>query len=369
VSSAPNKSVCLLCETRLVKNGKHPSGTQRWRCPKCGSSTIKKRADLTKRHQLDLFLSWLLSKDSQAEATNTKSGRTLRRDTAWCWNIQPSIPPVTAHYDEILVDGIYVGSWCLLIAVSNTLEVLGWQWCARESTAAWSALFERIPRPAIVVCDGGSGIAAAIKTVWPGTITQRCVFHIMMNVRQHLTLNPRTPAGIRLSQLARKLSQVQTEDDAMAWMLKLEAWWQGHGHLTKLKTFDGNKWWFTHDRLRKAWHVLHTVTKNRTLFTYVSFGNNRTTSPLEGGINNGIRAVLRNHRGMSEEHMKRAAEWFLTLKAHEKQNIYDLIKTADPAPNKTKKQVIEEPIGPATYGTGLEASEGLWLRSGWAGRS
>lgn len=28
----------------------------------------------------------------------------------------------------------------------------------------------------------------------------------------------------------------------------------------------------------------------------------------------------------------------------------------------------DEPLGPALYDTGLDDSEGLWLRSGWAGR-
>ena len=330
---------------------------------------MKKRIDLIKRHQLDDFLDWLLSKKSQAEVTGTKTGRSLRRDTAWCWDIQPSLPPVAAHYDEILLDGIYIGSWCLLIATSNMLEVLAWQWCARESTAAWMALLSRLPAPAIAVTDGGPGIAAAIRTAWPDTLTQRCLFHIQLNVKQHLTLNPRTEAGIRLLKLSRELSKVRNEQDVIAWRLALEAWWQIYGHLTKERTFDKHRSWFTHDRLRKAWQVLHKVTKNGTLFTYVSYGNQRTTSALEGGINSQIRAVLRNHRGMSEDHMKRAAEWFLTMHETPLEDAYKLIPTAEATRRSRIKTIVEEPDGPEEYGTGLAADEGLWLRSGWAGRN
>lgn len=313
-------------------------------------------------------MSWLVSKDSQGVDDASKA-RAFRRSTAWCWDVRPSLPPVTAHYDEVLVDGIYIGSWCLLIAVSNRLEVLAWQWCSRESTAAWSALLRQIPQPAIVVSDGGSGIAAAIRTVWPGTLTQRCLFHVMMNVKQQLTLNPRTTAGKRLLQLSRELTKIRDEDDVVAWMLKLEAWWQVHGYLTKERSYEGQRSWFTHDRLRKAWQVLHKVSKNQTLFTYIGYGNNRTTSPLEGGINNGIRAVLRNHRGMSEEHMKRAAEWFLTLRSHQPIDINTFIPTAEETRKQRIKTWVEPPDGPELYGTALDAEEGLWLRSGWAGRS
>jgi len=225
---------------------------------------VRKRPDLTRRHELEQFLSWLLGKHPQTEITGTATGRSLRRSNTWCWDIEPRLGPASTTHHQILIDGLWVGSWCLLIAVTETLEVLAWQWCARESTAAWTALLERLPAPAVVVCDGGAGIASAVHRAWPATRTQRCLFHVQMNIRRHLTLNPRTDAGRRLLGLSRELSTVRDQDAVIAWRLKLEAWWQAHGHLTKER----------------------------------SCGNARTTSPLEGGINNGIRTVLRNHRGM-----------------------------------------------------------------------
>jgi len=41
-------------------------------------------------------------------------------------------------------------------------------------------------------------------------------------------------------------------------------------------------------------------------FTCIEHGNARTTSQLEGGINNGTRTVLRSHRGLTEPHTKGA---------------------------------------------------------------
>lgn len=294
----------------------------------------------------------------------------MRRNTAWCWDIEPVLNPTTETFHEVLVDGIWVGTWCLLIAVTKDLKILGWQWCARESTAAWCALFEKIPAPTVVVCDGGSGIAGAVRQVWPGTVTQRCVFHIQMNVRQHLTLRPRTDAGRTLLGLSRGLSAVRTIDQAIQWELTLNAWWQRYGHLTKERTRDSYRSWFTHDRLRKAWQVLAKLTRNGTLFTFITHGNVRTTSPLEGGINNGIRHVLRSHRGMSENHMKRAAEWFLYLHDNSIEDAYRFIPEDTPA---VTPELIDDDNddddSPKLYGTALTPEEGLWLRSGWGGRS
>jgi len=372
VPNASNSTFCLLCGLQLVKNGKTTAGTQRWRCLNCGVSSVRRRDDVTRRHQLTLFLTWLLGKLSQAE-TDGLSGRTFRNTTAWCWDVLPRLGPVTTTHKQVLVDGIWIGEWCLLIAVTETLEVLGWQWSGGETTAAWSALFERIPAPEVVVCDGGIGIASAVRKTWPGTKTQRCIFHVQMNVRRHLTMNPRSDAARRLRKLSLQLSKVLTPEDAIQWRLKLEAWWQAYGHLTKVRSSDGRASWFTHDRLRKAWLLLSKLSREGTLFTYVEHGNARTTSPLEGGINSGIRTVLRNHRGMTEPHMKRAAEWFLTVHEVPIERAYEMITNApdvteSPIDLPAKATPIDVPEI-SLYDTTMSAEEGLWSRSGWAGRS
>lgn len=362
-----NSTTCLLCGNKLVKNGKHPSGTQRWRCSTCGASTIKKRADVTRRHQLTRFLGWLSSKHAQTDLGGASAARQFRRETAWCWDIAPRLGPVTTIHHTILVDGIYIGTWCLLIAVTEHLQVLAWQWCARESAAAWAALLGRIPAPTVVVCDGGQGIASALRQEWPATRVQRCIFHVRMNLRRHLTLNPRTEAGRHLFQIGRALSEVASVEDAIEWQKLLNVWWQAYGHLTRERTrYRDGTWGYTHDRLRKAWNLLHSLNRQNVLFTYLEHGNARTTSPLEGGINNGIRSMLRHHRGMSEPHMKRAAEWFLTLREIPLERAHEFINNT--APTTAVIEATEAPVGPVLYDTALSADEGLWLRTGWAGR-
>lgn len=146
----------------------------------------------------------------------------------------------------------------------------------------------------------------------------------------------------------------------------LEAWWQAHGHLTKERSSDGSRWWFTHDRLRKAWNLLARLSRNGTLFTYVEHGNARTTSALEGGINNRIRHVLRNHRGMNEAHMNRAAEWTLTLLEIPLERVHELTPNAQPG----SAEASEPEADPVSlYDTGTSVEEGLCDRSGWAGRA
>ncbi|MBC9955449.1 IS1249 family transposase [Leucobacter sp. cx-42] len=353
-----------------MKNGRHPSGTQRWRCPTCGTSTTRKRGDLTRKHQLTRFLTWLSGKHAQTELPGP-SARTFRRGTAWCWDIHPTLGPVTTTHHTILVDGIYIGSWCLLIAVTEDLQVLAWQWCSRESAAAWNALLTQIPAPTVVVCDGGAGIASALKQAWPATRVQRCIFHVRLNLRRHLTLTPRTPAGRHLNQIGKTLAQVDSVEDAIEWKKLLETWWQAYGHLTTERTrYRDGSTGYTHERLRKAWNLLRSLNQQGVLFTYLEHGNGKTTSPLEGGINNGIRTLLRNHRGMSEPHMQRAAEWFLVLHEIRIEDAHSFI--TNPGQDKRDTRAAPAPKQASTvsfYDTGVTAEEGLWARSGWAGHS
>lgn len=331
---------------------------------------MRRRPDVTRREQLRRFVLWLTGKLTQAEIDHTATGRSFRRDTAWCWTIQPQLQKTETIYHAVLVDGIWIGTWCLLIAISDKGDLLAWQWSGGETTAAWTALLEQVPAPAVLVSDGGSGLPSALRACWPETKHQRCVFHLQMNVSRHLTRNPRTAAGKALRKLVMKLSEIDDEDAAIAWQLRLEQWWQTFGHLTRERTmFRNGQFGYTHDRLRKAWLLIRKVTRDGVLFTWITYGNPRTTSPLEGGVNSPIRDLLRRHRGMSEEHRKRAVEWFLTLRQLPLEQALTLAITVPAITEQLETEPEEEPTdGPALYGNGLDATEGLWARAGWAGR-
>ena len=96
----------------------------------------------------------------------------------------------------------------------------------------------------------------------------------------------------------------------------------------------------------------------------------RATSRLEGGPNNPIKHLLRHHRGMPENHARKAVDWLLNSLTEHPHDPWTLAKrhhhqTAESA---KQKPAEEEPLGPETYGTATTAEEGLWARKGWAGR-
>ena len=124
---------CPTCGLPMKRNGKTKAGKQRWRYRGCGSSATHSIS--TDERDLKAFLSWLLSKEAQADMPG--QGRTFRRRTSRFWGIWP-MPEATGEAHKVVyVDGIYLArNVCVLIACSDE-HVLAWYLCRAETARAW----------------------------------------------------------------------------------------------------------------------------------------------------------------------------------------------------------------------------------------
>jgi hypothetical protein len=335
-----------------------------------------------------------------------KSGRLFREQHQWCWNVEPAFVVTGELFNEIQLDGTYLkGGWCLLTAINGEGKVVNRQWCNHESTAAWKALISPLPPPKVVVCDGGSGLPAALAELWPDTKVQRCLVHIQRNVQTHITTNPRSDAGKGLRKLSLTLTRVNTQEKASAWLVALNDWHQQFGSLLKERTYLDTpgvlrptwakvnaKWWYTHYRLRRAYGLLERLAKSGELFTFLAeeydgLGISSTTNKIEGGTNGSMKWVLRHHRGMPIEHRRRALDWWCYEHSLAPKSPASLIKPEHWQPLR-KSNIIEQET-PGDMGTGFNAltrnhepsmepipdddkpdiEPGISIRKGWAGRS
>ena len=329
-----------------------------------------------------MFLDWLLDKGGVKHLDIPR--RTFSRRISWCWQVEVPKPSVTGEvYDQILLDGIYLAyGWCLITA-TNGEKIIDWQWCQRENSAAYQALMNRLPAPKVVVTDGGAGIVKALRLTWPQSRIQRCLFHIRANTITDLTRRPQSEAGKALLGLANQLRTVSTPEDAGKWLSLLQHWYRVYRDYINEKTYGlepgTRKWWWTHQRVRKAYKRLERLARSGYLFTWLDpkitgLDIQRTTSRLEGGTNAAIRRLLNTHRGLSEPHMKTAVEWLLNQKS---------IDPADPITwlthhrHNTNQQpphpATNDPIGPTGYDTAIDHDPtfqdgSLHIRKGWARR-
>lgn len=335
---------------------------------------------------MNLFISWILGAGSRAEKNIT---RTQRRSLSWCWNVEVPQPEVTGEvYTTLMVDGTYLQGWCLIVVYNGT-HVVGWQWADKETKAAYMQALSRFPPPDIVVIDGHRGAFKAVKELWPHALIQRCFFHIKNRVRQLITTRPRTECGIEINLLTKTLMKISDPVQAAAWLVQYFQWETRWGDFLKERTYAGKrqrclhdtrKWWWTHRDLRAVRGMYRAMIKHETLFSYLTPLTTdpsatvlpRTTSPLEGGINAGIKNLLQHHRGLSVDHARRAVDWYLNSKTEHPIDPASLIKPEHYTPNTVKPAPLQEPDGPPEYDDAVNPAapweDGVWIRKGWAGR-
>lgn len=334
-------NTCPLCQGPIKRNGTTSSGNTRWRCkdPDCNYSFTNTNDAAKQAYRFRLFLKWLDSPLSLAAiaATQNRSRRQLTRWFEPFWFVQVPINNDPYRiYDQIFIDGTYFGTDnCLLVAATKH-HVIAWHWCKRENAANYNRLFDKIKYPPVVVTtDGQAGALKAIKQTWPEAKVQRCLIHVKRNIQAAVGNSPVLASGKALKQLSLRLLQVKDEQQAAEWVALLQEFHHLYGKWLNEKTYindqnrseiptkfrDNKRFFYTHYRHRKAYNLLEKLTRNGHLFTYLTSkddivgreGLSRETNSLEGGINAQIKALARNHRGMSPEHRRTAVDWWCYL--------------------------------------------------------
>lgn len=358
----------------MRKNGRTAAGSQRWKCVACAISSTAPRDDARLRARLDEFLDWLLSGKCQWDMDGA-SGRAFRKRVQWCWSIRPEIPAPDAACHVVLADGTYVGhGWCLLVAIDGLAGgVLAFQWCSRESKAAYLALFSRLPAPDVLVCDGLHGIEAACLAAWPGTRIQRCLVHVQRDTRTDLTCRPRLQAGLELKKLSDRLTSVRSIEQAAKWGEALNAWHERWKAFISERTFardepadpraSRRQWWWTHEEPRRCYRRLERLFREGRLFAFLDPALTaggpvaRTTNLLEGGVNSLIKRTFLEHHGLPEEHMRRACEWRCYMKSPEPDPHALIAAIREPARAGNANDDSTNAGGPGGYGTGIDWNE------------
>ena len=305
---------CQICGNSCVKYGKTKAGSQRWFCNTCKTAFTIEIDNSAK--QLQIFLKWLFSKQTQHEMPG--EGRTFRRKSAQFWNIWPLPPVVNERKNVLYLDGIYISRKACILICCDEQYVLGWYLCRYENAGAWISLLSRIAAPKVAVSDGGTGFAKALKKSWPHTEHQRCVYHVFSQVKRYTTGRPKTPAGTELFMLSKDLLQVDSREKSEQWIERFINWMKKYmAFLSQITRDESGNERPTHERLLKAQRAILRLISEGTMFTYLDEELLRriekipsTNNRIEGGINSRLRAMLRDHRGLSIERRIKAVFWW-----------------------------------------------------------
>ena len=322
--------VCPVCGSVCTRYGKTKAGSQRWFCNSCSVAFTQKIDNSAK--QLRIFLKWLFSKELQKDMPG--GGRTFRRKTAQFWELWPLPPKIETNRNVLFVDGIYLSRKACVLICCDDEHVLGWYLCRYEHARAWAALMKRIAEPKIVVSDGGTGFTKALKKVWPHARHQRCVYHVFCQIKRYTTSKPQTAAGTELYVLAKDLLHLKNIAERDRWTKRFLQWNRKYYQFLSQMTYDehGNGR-PTHERLIKAQRSIVRLLQEGTMFTYLDKSLQSeirkipsTNNQIEGGINARLRAMLREHRGLSVERRIKAVFWWCYMHSPEPLPANELIE-------------------------------------------
>lgn len=162
--------------------------------------------------------------------------------------------------------------------------------------------------PIAVTTDGLRAGVYSFRTVWPDILTQRCLFHVKLQITAWARIPPRTELGKDLTEYVNQLFYVTDQD-------KADRFYLGYQDIVKrhqgtIQNLDRNR---TLDRdLLRAVSVIQYALPS--LFHYINDPNiAKTTSGLEGYFKQiqNIRGF--RHNGLTEEHLFDFLKWKICL--------------------------------------------------------
>lgn len=317
---SPRARTCPICHRPCRKKGTTRAGTQRWYCTECRYSFTAPRTDQQRLAQFREFIDYVT--DTRPRRHLATSIRTWDRDHAWCWTTKPIWQQTGEIHDQIFIDGTYIAhGWCVLTA-ATTKGIIDYQLCDRESKASYQALLTRITTSEQAI-DWQKKLAA---------------FHDLYD-----------------PWLAERTFKADTPPGAVPAFAK-----------------RNKSWWYTHHNTRSIVRSLDTHVKDGVLFTYLdpdletTSKLRSTTNPLEGGINAPLKAYLHAHRGLTEQHMLRAMDYYLYSRSLNTQPITDFATNIE---QPTPIHANDTRPGPAEIDTAINTNapweDGLTIRTGW----
>jgi phage-related protein len=293
----------------MQKWGSDARGKPRFRCFSCGSSSQRRRPDVTQKYRLKLFKQWLLGK-LELSWYASKYGVTRQTLAQWFapfWHDEPQPQAVDTREAVLVIDAKVIDFSAVVLVVATRGSVVTWYFAHRETSHTWRATLSQLKHiPFAIVCDGQRGMLKAIHLLFPRVIVQRCQFHVVQYCLAKLTQKPESVAGQELRELVLHITKVTTRAEFQVWLEEYITWRHTYRDFLTEKTYQPlsltptgrSTWHYTHGRL----HAAHSHLKNAlpNLFTYLRYPEiPNTTNSVEGGINALMQEKLRSHRGLT----------------------------------------------------------------------
>ena len=191
-------------------------------------------------------------------------------------------------------------------------KIIAHMYTDKESFKSASPWFLRLKKqglnPKYITMDGEKSVILAIRTIWPKTKIQRCLWHIQREGMRWLRTYPKTQAGRDLRYLLMTLCRIRSKKEREIFIKQYKQW------LTKHKKFVMSLPSSTvaYKDLKKVTTLLKNAIAD--MFYYLKDHNvHPTTNALES-FHSRLKADYRRHRGLTEQHKIQYLSWYCYFK-------------------------------------------------------
>jgi len=278
----------------------------------CTYSFSRKRPDQKTSKESSWFRLWINGYTVKQLVRNSGHSRSkIQRIILYELAQAPPLPLNLSQYTHIVFDGkfLFGRKYCLLVVydarTNKPIACHAARGENRRGIIPWLYALQRQGlNPQAVTTDGNPAGIWSFREVWPSIVTQRCLFHIKLQVTAWCRIPPRTELGIELTQYVNSLFVVKSNAEAEVFESEYRA------ILLRNKRIISNL--DTTNILERDLLKAITVIANALpcLFHYLDDPKiAKTTSGLEGYFKQiqDIRGF--RHSGLTEVHLKQFIAW------------------------------------------------------------
>jgi hypothetical protein len=166
----------------------------------------------------------------------------------------------------------------------------------------------------IISCtaDGWVGISAAFKEVYPSAVLQRCLVHIQRQVKNYISMNPKSQAGRGL----KRLMVYDMLSDPLIFPDLWVNWKTKHQSYINEKTIKPSGWWrYTHTKLKKA--IAHVDNALSDMFQFYNLSNPdiaRSSNQLEWYFGVFAEEWIKEHKWLSPKRLDSFIALWITFR-------------------------------------------------------
>jgi len=194
-------------------------------------------------------------------------------------------------------------------------KIISYTHAAREgATSVFSWLLDLKAQglcPAYIAMDGERSVMSTMRTIWPETKIQRCLYHIQREGMRWLRTYPKTDAGRALRRLLQTLCGIHSFKERDRFIQRYNTW--SHNYKDFVASLPKTNIAFKD--LKKTVVLINNALPD--MFHYLNQPSiPRTTNTLESYYSR-LKSDYRRHRGLTKENRINYLNWYCYFKNSE----------------------------------------------------